>query len=271
MSGYPGGVDGGDSRVGGGANSSVDKTLAVLDALGEHERIADIAAATGLPKSTVHRILQTFVRQGYARTTDAGTYVGGPRILLLAGRVMAKVDPAQHVDAELRRLCERTSCTVHFAMLNGDELFYAAKISGRKPYRMASRVGMGLPLHSTSIGKAVLAARPEDAARELIDRTELTARTPRTITDPGQLTAHLTEVRKHGYAVDDEENEAGVRCVGAAVLDHVGRVVGAVSLSFLVADPDHGPVETLGEQVAETARAVSLSLGAQPAEDLTST
>lgn len=262
-----------------GANSSVDKTLAVLDALGEHERIADIAAATGLPKSTVHRILQTFVRQGYARTTDAGTYVGGPRILLLAGRVMSKVDPAQHVDAELRLLQERTSCTVHFAMINGDELFYAAKISGRKPYEMASRVGMSLPVNSTSIGKAVLAALPDDAARAMIGRVEMTARTARTIVDRRQLLEHLAEIRRRGYAIDDEENEDGVRCVGAAVIDHVGRVVGAVSLSFLVADPDHAEVETLGEQVADAARKVSLSLGArvgvpvgvEPIDDLAST
>lgn len=243
-------------------SNAVEKTLAVLDALGDYERIADIAAATGLHKSTVHRILQDFARLGFARATDRGTYQGGARILGLAGRVLARTDAAERARPELIALQEECGGTVHLAMLDGDEAVYVAKVEGSKPYRMASRVGMALPLHSTSIGKAALAALPEPEMRALLARLPLPARTARTITDPDKLFAHLEEVRARGWSVDDEENEVGVRCVGAAVLDHTRRVLGAVSVSQLTSDPETRSPEELGPRVAKAATTISRLLGA---------
>jgi DNA-binding IclR family transcriptional regulator len=243
-------------------SNAVEKTLAVLDALGDHERIADIAAATGLHKSTVHRILQDFTRLGFARVTGHGTYQGGPRILGLAGRVLARTDAAERARPELAGLQQSCGGTVHFALLDGDEAVYVAKVEGDKPYRMASRVGMAIPLHCTAIGKAMLAELPEADVRAVLHRTGAVRRTPRTITDPDEMVAHLAGVRDRGWAVDDEENEAGVRCVGAAVIGLIGRVVGAVSVSQLAGDPAGRPPDEIGPQVAATARRISGLLGA---------
>jgi IclR family acetate operon transcriptional repressor len=240
----------------------VEKTLAVLDALGDHERIADIAQATGLHKSTVHRILQDFARLGFARATERGTYQGGARILGLAGRVLARTDAAERARPVLTALQEGCGGTVHLAMLDGDEAVYVVKVEGSKPYRMASRVGMAMPLHCTAIGKAMLAALPEPEVRALLLRAPMPARTPRTLTDPATLLERLPEVRARGWSVDDEENEAGVRCVGAAVHDHTRRVVGAVSVSQLTNDPESGKPEEIGPRVAEAALAISRALGA---------
>jgi DNA-binding IclR family transcriptional regulator len=240
----------------------VQKTLVVLDALGDHERIADIATATGLHRSTVHRILQEFTRLGFARVTDRGTYQGGSRILALAGRVLARTDAAERARPELVRLQAACGGTVHFALLDGDEAVYIAKIEGQKPYRMASRVGMAIPLHCTAIGKAMLAALPEAEVRAALARTRPVRRTPRTITDPDRLVAHLAEVRTRGWSVDDEENEAGICCVGAAVVGLTGRVIGAVSVSQLTTDPATRGPEEIGPQVAATARSISGLLGA---------
>jgi IclR family transcriptional regulator, acetate operon repressor len=243
-------------------SNAVEKTLAVLDALGDHERVSDIAQATGLHKSTVHRILQDFARLGFARVTDQGTYQGGARILGLAGRVLARTDAAQRAQPELAALQADCGGTVHLALLDGDEAVYVAKVEGSKPYRMASRVGMALPLHCTSIGKAVLAALPEAEVRALLARTRPVARTARSLVEPDALVAHLAVVRERGWSVDDEENEAGVRCVGAAVVDHTRRVIGALSVSQLVSDPDCRPPEQLGPRVAAAARRISGLLGA---------
>lgn len=243
-------------------SNAVEKTLAVLDALGDHERISDIAQATGLHKSTVHRILQDFARLGFARVTGQGTYQGGARILGLAGRVLARTGAAQRAEPELTALQAGCGGTVHLALLDGDEAVYVAKVEGDKPYRMASRVGMALPLHCTSIGKAVLAALPEPEVRALLARTRPAARTAATLVEPDAIVGHLAGVRERGYSVDDEENEAGVRCVGAAVSDHTRRVIGAVSVSQLVSDPDGRPVEQLGPRVAAAAREISRLLGA---------
>jgi len=243
-------------------SNAVEKTLAVLDALGDHERIADISDATGIHKSTVHRILQDFIRLGFARVTDQGTYQGGTRILGLAGRVLARTDAAERARPELTALQDRSGGTVHLALLDGDEAVYVAKVESSKPYRMASRVGMAIPLHCTSIGKALLAALPGTEAAALLDRARLERRTPRTITDVPRLLDHLAEVRARGWSVDDEENEAGVRCVGAAVSDHTGRAVGAVSVSQLTDDPTSRAPDEVGPAVAATAREISALLGA---------
>ncbi|HEV2783175.1 MAG TPA: IclR family transcriptional regulator [Actinophytocola sp.] len=245
------------------ARSAVDKTLGVLEALADHSRIADIAAASGLPKPTVHRILQTLVRRGFALTDGRGQYAGGPRILSLAGRFLQRLDLTDRVHPILRELQERTEWTVHLALLSGDEAVYVVKLEGAKPYHLASRVGMSLRLHCTSIGKAILAAMPDDEVRALLRRAGMPARTPHTLTDEDLLLKDLAGVRRRGYAEDHEENEAGVCAVGAAVFDHTGRVAGGVSAAALVHLADEkGWAAARGNLVRRAAGEVSQALGA---------
>jgi DNA-binding IclR family transcriptional regulator len=248
------------TRTGGG---SIDKALTVLEALAEHRRVTDIASGTGLPKSTVHRILQSLVEWGFARADGSGGYLPGPRILTLAGQVMSRFDPAQHADAALQRLRDRTGFTVHFAIRSGDEAVYVRKVEGLGPYQMASRVGMSMRLHSTSIGKAILAQLPDEEVSMITARTGLERRTPRTITDTAALLAHLAEIRRRGYSVDDEENEGGIRCVGAPVFDHTGTVMGGISVSGLAFEMAADDADLVAE-VITAARDVSLALGAPP-------
>jgi IclR family acetate operon transcriptional repressor len=248
------------TRTGGG---SIDKALTVLEALAEHRRVTDIAAGTGLPKSTVHRILQSLVEWGFARVDGTGGYLPGPRILTLAGKMMSRFDPAQHADSALQGLRDRTGFTVHFAIRSGDEAVYVRKLEGLRPYQMASRVGMSMPLHSTSIGKAILARLRDEEVTAIIARTGLERRTERTITDAATLLSHLAEIRRRGHSVDDEENEAGIRCVGAPVFDHTGAVMGGISVSGLAFEiaPDD---TALAVEVTTAAHEVSLALGAPP-------
>jgi len=246
--------------AGAAPRSAADKTLVVLEALAEHSRVADIAKSTDLPKPTVHRILQTLVRHGFARTDGQGEYSGGPRILSLAGRFLQRLDIAEQVRPILRDLQEQTGWTVHLALLSGDEAVYVAKIEGARPYTLASRVGMSLRLHCTSIGKAILATLPDDEVRALVRRAGMPARTEHTHTDENTLLDDLAGVRRRGYAEDHEENEAGVRAVGAAIFDHTGDVLGAVSAAALVYQEE--PVGGRGDLVMRAAAAVSRALGA---------
>ena len=241
--------------------NATDKVLAVLSALPEHEGVTAIAAATGLPKSTVHRVLQSLVEHQFAINVGDGRYLGGPRILTVAGEVMRRFDPARHAGGTLRRLAEQTGCTVHYALSVGDEAVYAAKVDGSKPYHMPSRVGMSIRLHTTAIGKAVLAGLPDDEVRALARRAGLPRRTPKTLTAVTALLADLARVRDRGYALDEEENEAGIRCVGAAVRDHTGRVAGGVSVSTLALEGWPLPVPELGARVRAAAADISASLG----------
>ncbi|GIE97606.1 IclR family transcriptional regulator [Paractinoplanes rishiriensis] len=242
--------------------SSIDKTLAVLEALAEHHRVTDIAAATGVSKSTVHRILQALVLWGFARPDGSGSYEPGPRILTLAGRVMHRFDPARQASAALRALRETTGYTTHFAIRSVDEAVYVDKQEGRRPFQMPSRIGMSVRLHTTAIGKAVLAELPDEEVLAICRRTGLSARTPNSLISEEDLLTHLARVRAVGYAVDDEENEPGIRCVGAAVFDHTGQVLGGISISTLAMDQDMAGLEEHAADVIAAARDVSAALGA---------
>jgi DNA-binding IclR family transcriptional regulator len=249
-----------DAATGPGS-SSIDKTLTVLESLAQHNRVTDIAGLTGLSKSTVHRILQSLVARGFARTDGSGGYLPGPRILTLAGLMMQRFDPAQQAATELRDLRDSTGLAVHFAVRAGDEAVYVAKLDGRRPYQMRSRVGMSIALHTTAIGKAILANLPIEECDEMISRLTLTAVTEHSITSPVELRRQLTRARTQGYAVDGGENDPGISCIGAAVFDYSGAVLGGVSVSALSYDLDVADPAMISAVLA-TARQMSLTLGA---------
>ena len=241
--------------------SALQKAIAVVEALAHERRLSDIATHTGLPVSTVHRIVQELVQAGWAREEEGRTYALGARLLSLPSRTTGTDDLARLARPQLRELCQASGRTVHFAVLDGDQLVYLDKLDGARAYSMRSRIGMTLPLHCTAIGKAVLAQMPDAEVRQIAARAGLPAVTTRTITDVTTLLRHLAKVRTRAYAVDDEENEPHTRCVGAAVVNHRGDPIGGVSVSSLVFDVTGAEVEELGAMVARTAAAVSAAIG----------
>ena len=228
---------------------ATEKTLSVLDALdGERSRLADIAERAELPKSTVHRILRRLVERGYARAQGDGVYVIGPRVLTMAGAMLGRLDVTGLAAPVLRSLHADVGHTVHFAMLSGDEAVYLEKLADPGlPYQFASRVGGRIRLHCTAIGKSLL-AEMETPPREI----------------DGELRAELERVRARGFAIDDEENERNIRCVGAAVRDHTGAATHAISVSALTVELSLDDAVALGPRVIAAADAVSEALGAPP-------
>lgn len=221
------------------AGSALQKSLRVLEAVaapGGPHRLAEVTAAAAVPKSSTFRILASLAEQGFVRQEGDGRYGVGPRLRGLSALVSGG-EPASigSVLEELRRTTGGQ--TVHLALHSGETITYIRKLEGEQPFRTASRVGMRVPLHTTAIGKSVLAHLPEQEIRELIAATGLPPRTPRTVTDARALYTQLAEVRARGFAVDDEENEPAIRCIGAAVLGPDGRPIGGVSVTtvtFLV-------------------------------------
>jgi len=126
---------------------------------------------------------------------------------------------------------------------------------------MASHVGMSVPLHCTSIGKAILAALPPEEAESLLSSADLEQRTPHSITSLPALREELAAVRQRGFAIDNEENEEGVRCVGAAIYDSLGDVIGAVSISALKFTLTEENLGEVGAAVLKTADDISQALG----------
>ncbi len=203
------------------------EALAVPD--GPH-RLMDVAERAAVPRSTAYRVLATLTAEGFAENCGEGRYGVGGRLSGLGAQIVSVVSAG--VGPALRRLQKGAGGnTVHLAVRVGDHAVYLHKVDSDKPYEMRSRVGNELRLHCTAIGKAILAYLPHDEVEAVVASAGMPSRTPRTITDLAALRAELVAVRERGYAVDDEENEATVRCLGAAVLDRAGRPRGGVSVS----------------------------------------
>ncbi|HEY3260886.1 MAG TPA: IclR family transcriptional regulator [Pseudonocardiaceae bacterium] len=239
--------------------TAIEKVVSVLEALAEHDRIKGLSEATGLPPSTTHRILNELAEFGWVHASER-SYAPGPRLLALVRRIDTDRALARIAAEPVSRLCGQTGYTVHFGVRHGDVAVYAIKKEGRRAYLMRSRVGDELALHRTAIGKAILTHLPEPQVRQIAERTGLPRATAATITDTNALLEHLAEVRRRGWAMDEEENEEHTRCVGAAVLDPDGRPVGAVSLSALVFDMPVDVAHRMAGLVVAAAKDISAAL-----------
>jgi IclR family acetate operon transcriptional repressor len=243
--------------------NSIEKTLAVMRALsrpGAPHRLADVAAHAEVGKTSAHRILQVLVGNNYAQARGGGGYAPGPALHALAVSANRHLDLEAVADPILADLQRRTGHTVHFAVRSGRAAVYVGKIEGDKPYQMASHVGMQIPLHCTSIGKAVLAALPSAELDAILTEPDdhPAAGSP---LERCALLRDLAAVRDRGYAIDDEENERNVRCVGAAVHAADGSVLGGISVSGLTFTFTLDEAEAIGPTVCDAASRLATAVG----------
>ena len=251
---------GADVRSASAANAS-EKTLLVLEAVLHHSRFTDVVEATGLAKATTHRILTTLVNRQFVALAPDGSYLPGPKVLALAGRALQRIDISTIAQPFVDALVEEVGCTVHVGVVNGDEIVYLIRADSDKPYRMPSRVGLAIPLHTSGIGKVVLSDYTDDGLVHYAARTGLPGRTPNTITTLEALRAEAALVRGLGYALDREENEPGITCVAAPVRDHTGRARYGISASTLTIEHTPAQVEAMAPAVVAAAARLSAALG----------
>lgn len=241
--------------------SAIAKVTAVVEALADDHSVSAISRRTGLAVSTVHRILQELQEIGWVSSDGQHGYVLGARLLSLAGQAADGETVARVAHPILRQLSEQSGHAAHFALRSGDEAVYVDKVEGRRAYHMRSRIGLAIRLHCTAIGKVLLANLSPDEVRAILARTGMPAMTEHTITDPDHLLAHLELVRERQWALDDEENEANIRCVAAPVIDHRGITIGALSVSGLAFEVDSDRMQQLIPLVRTAAHTVTASLG----------
>lgn len=252
--------DGGGTPTASTANAS-EKTLLVLEAALQHHRFTDVVAATGLTKTTTHRILATLADRQFVVVSADGSYLPGPKLLSMAGQALQRIDISAIAQPFVDELVDRVHCTVHVGVANGDEIVYLIRADSDKPYRMPSRVGHAIPLHTSGIGKVVLAGLTDDGVERYAARTGLPARTANTLTTAEALAAEIAQVRRRGYALDREENVPGVGCVAAPVHDHTGTVRYGLSISTLTLEHSLAQIEAMAADAVETAARLSAALG----------
>jgi IclR family transcriptional regulator, acetate operon repressor len=209
-------VDKGATRS--GTVQSIERAFGLLETVADHGGtmgLSQLAAESGLPLPTIHRLLRTLVDLGYLRQDASRQYVLAPRLIRLgeSSGAMLSVWAKPHLDRLVAELGE----SANLAMLDGDEIVYVAQAQSRRSMRMFTEVGRRVLPHCTAVGKAILAELPEEQVQDLLRRTGMPEHTEHTITDPEAFAKALLWVVEHGYAIDDQEQEHGVRCVAVAV------------------------------------------------------
>ena len=215
-------------------SSTVAKAIGIVDILSSRGEtgisLAELSVLIEMPKSSTHRYLATLQELGLAERKDGDRYCLGTKVIELAGSFLTKSDLRNESQAIMDELAEKTGETVHLAVPSGTEVVYIAKIESRYALTMSSHIGSRQPMYCTSLGKAILAFSKPKLVRSIL-AGELQARTPHTITSTEALRAELVKVRSQGFALDNEENELGVCCVGAPVLDYSSTAIAAISIS----------------------------------------
>ncbi|MGC2618543.1 MAG: IclR family transcriptional regulator [Acidobacteriaceae bacterium] len=244
---------------------SLDRAVAVLDLLGESEGplgLAEVCERMELHKSTAHRALMVLERTGLIERTPENRFRLGLKLYELGSRAVEQIDLRARVQPWFRKLSAQVGETVHLGVMQRTSIVYLDKVepSNRRVW-LASRVGASNPVHCTAMGKAILAFMPAEAAADIIARIRFTRFTPRTLLTPEALQRSLDRVRRRGYAIDDEEVECGVRCVGAPILNESGRPVAAVSVSGPSSRITQQSVPGIAEHLLRCCREISASLG----------
>ncbi len=226
--------------------------LEVMAANGGIAGLSELSQRSGLAVPTIHRLMRTMVELGYARQEPSRKYALGPRLVLLgdsAGRLLGT-----WATPHLRRIVDELGESANLALLDGHEVLYVAQAPGHHEMRMFTEVGRRAAAHCTAVGKAILAGLPEARVEAILRAAGMEARTPNTITTSAALMDELAHVRARGYALDEQEQEVGVRCVGVALPGDPVRA--AISIS--------GPVGRMTDALVDR----SIGLLRQAASDL---
>ncbi len=247
---------------------SVLKAIEIMQTFSPDEprlTLAEISNRLGMPKATVHNLLSTLLSRGFVEKTDDGRYALGTAIVALSQAVRINVELRDRAAPLLRELADACRESVYLMALDGDYGLYIYAVES--PRRLLARTAIGdlVPLHCTSLGKAILSRLPEEDVNRIIETVGLPQFTEATITNRDALQRELEETRSRGYAIDRGEHEVNIYCVGAPILRHDGRVIGACSVSG--SDPEiiTDKVTEFATRVMYTAQEISRRMGYVPA------
>ncbi len=191
----------------------------------------DLLAECTFTRPTLYRLLHGLEAEGLVIQARDKRYKPGPRLINLARTALSTSDIRDLARDALIRVRDKTGETVHLAVPSGEGLVYIDKIESLETVRMNSTIGTFVPLHSSGVGKAYLSALPEDEFADYLETATLTPITSFTTTDPAGLRVQINQCRTQGFVFDNQENEVGIACFGAPILDEAARPIAAISVS----------------------------------------
>jgi DNA-binding IclR family transcriptional regulator len=248
---------------------AIEKGLDILDFLSQGKQsysLREISGNLKIPKPTIHRILSTLCGLRYAiQDPVSKDYRLGFRLVELGQAVLDRIDLRKEAEPSLHQLADSAQEIVHLARLDGGQIVYLDKVEciiNSSSLRMVSKIGKRNFAHSCALGKVLLAFLPKAERDAILTQKGLPERTKNTIVDLKELTAHLAIIKSQGYAVDNEENENGIRCVAAPIKNHGGEVIAGISISGPAVRITKERINRqLKRQVMETATEITKKLG----------
>lgn len=265
MTAQPGRTSSSDRGPGG--MRAVERAVQVLNTLAERPSgmsLADLARATGIPMTTLHRLLAVLRTATLVTETPTGLHTVGVGSVVLARAFLEGVDLRDVAKPQMAEVVKQTGETCHLGVLASVHIVYLEKIDSPHPVRMHSTVGGTNPAVSTAIGRAILANSPEAVVLEVLNGSE---RLFGMRSDKDDIAIMLERVRQQGYSTDLQDNEMGICCIGAPIFDHTGHVVAGLSVSTPASRFDTSRLAELGGLMAGAGERVSRSLGWSGAQE----
>jgi IclR family acetate operon transcriptional repressor len=244
---------------------SLLRALTLLNALAASERgltLSETARKGGLAVSTAHRLLSTLQKEHFVRfDAERGVWMIGVQSFVVGSAFLRTRDLTAVARPVMRDLMERSGETVNLAVEDRGEAIYIAQIESPMTMRAIARPGGRAAMHASGVGKALLAAMTDKDAERVVAAHGLAGATENTITEVSKLAAELKKTRERGFAIDDEENAIGLRCVAAPIFDENANAIAAISLSGPTARIGDANLESLGQETQAAARRITLALG----------
>jgi DNA-binding IclR family transcriptional regulator len=246
-------------------SQTVERALGILMCFSDsqpQQRVSELAGASGLPQSTVSRLMKTLEALGFVEQHDSGMYQLGPEVIRLAGVALNQIPLRNEAMVELSNTAAEIGLAANLAVLRKDALFYLGSAEGPKAPKHFTMIGRRGPLHCTGMGKVLLAWLDVGSRAEILDRIEYTRYTPHTIDNKSDLMQELEEARQRGYAIEREELAFGRACIAAPIYDAAGRVIAATSISGPLRALDLDTNERdLAQRILELADRISQRMG----------
>jgi IclR family transcriptional regulator, KDG regulon repressor len=246
-------------------STAVERTLLILEAVAQREggmSNADFSRKLKIPKSSASYILRTLEQHAYLRRDrDDGKYRLGMKVLSLSRAALSGVDIREVALPIMRHLVDQIHLTTHLAILDHEEAVYVEKVEAPSFIKMDTWIGRRMEVHSTAVGKALLAYLDAEERETILRHRGLKKLTPYTITSVAKLMKEFERVRQLGYSVDDEENSLGARCVGAPIFNSQGQVEASLGSTGTITAVPRDAVPRLAEVVKEAARRISHHIG----------
>jgi DNA-binding IclR family transcriptional regulator len=243
----------------------LDRTFQILDILADDglgQGVTELAEKLSLHKSTTHRLIMVLESSRYVEKDSAtGKYRLGSRILELGLSALSRLDIYEVARPHLRHLVAESGETAHIGVMRNGEIISIVNVESTQALRTPSAIGTSHPAHCSSLGKAILAFSSEDAVDAFLTGRTMEAYTRNTITSTEGFLKEIEAIRQIGYAIDDEEREEGLRCIGAPVWNSAGEVIAAVSIAGPVFRITRDRTSGLAAAVEKAAGRISAALG----------